>query len=293
MSPVSNLRRTTGLLALAAFLLPAATAAQSLPLVHLTDDGLTIAAHDVPLGSLLAAVAEEAGFALGGATNVETPVTARFRRQPLIPALRTLLGRHHHALVTRVVADQTLRARSRVSELYLYPPAPRALSRVEQVLARQGQRGDPPPTRTTVPGEHPVWRWQRLLEGDDPELRAEAALAWVREGDPVVRVAAVRALARWKDDAAIPFLELALRDRSMKVQVEAILALRRLGGDRAARGLTGAVHDRDRRVRRLAVEALGALGGEAAAELLRYVGAVDRDQALRVTARLRLSNLND
>ena len=75
--------------------------------------------------------------------------------------------------------------------------------------------------------------------------------------------------------------------------MEAILALRRLGGERAARGLTGAIHDRDRRVRRLAVEALGALGGQAAAELLRYVGAVDRDQALRITARLRLSDLDD
>lgn len=292
MTSVSHARHAARLLALAATLLPTTASGQSLPLVHLTDEGLTIAAHDVPLGALLKAVAGEAGFKLGGATGVDTPVTVRFRRQPLIPALRTLLGHQRHAMVTRLEADQTIRARDRISELYLYPTPPRALSRVELVLARQVHRPDPPPVRV-APSEHRVWRWQRLLEGDDAEQRAEAALAWLRDRDPVVRVAAARALARWNDDAAVPFLELALRDPSTRVQVEAILALRRLGGERAARGLTGAIHDRDRRVRRLAVEALGALGGQAAAELLRYVGAVDRDQALRITARLRLSDLDD
>ncbi len=279
-------------LGLAAGLLPALTSGQSLPLVHLVDEQLTVAAHDVPLGRLLQAVADEVGFELAGETTLDTPVTARFRRQPLIPALRTLLGRHRHAVVSRLAADPTAAAGDRIAQLYLFPAPPRPLSRIEQLMARRVRPPDPPPTPVTT-REHGVWRWQELVEGDDTEHRAEAALAWLRERDPAVRVAAVRALARWRDDAAVPFLELALRDPAMRVQVEAILALRRLGGERAARGLTGAIHDRDRRVRRLAVEALGALGGQAAAELLRYVGAVDRDQALRVTARRRLSGLDD
>ena len=265
--------------------LVAPVAAQPLHLVHVESGRLTVAAHEAPLRPLLEEIAREGGLALDGVETLTGTVTVRFRLHTWERALPLLLGDRDYTLSWAPLrlpdgGVEVTPTRLRIFEA----PLPAAPARVR-----------PPRPRVAVPrlpdsaASEPAQVIDALSPGADPDAVRRAGRAALRDRDRGVRSAAVERLARMGGDVAVETLELALRDPDRGIREEVVTALERIGGDRAARGLTAAIHDRAAGIRLRAVDALAAIGGPVAAQLLEYVGAVERDATVRAAARERLA----
>jgi hypothetical protein len=257
-------------------------AGQPLQLVHLAEGRLTVAAHDAGLRALVQEIVRESDLQLEGEETLRGEVTVRFRRQTLEAGLAQILRGWRYALIaeTRATAGGL---KSTVTTLCILE-APSALRREPAA----------PDERIGSPGREaaaPSPRADPLPASDDGSLTRRAGLAALRDPDRDVRAAAVRVLGAHGGDDAVSLLELALRDSELGIRLAAVEALGHIGGNRAARGLTAALHDRSRRLRLRAVSVLGAIGGPTASELLAYVKAVDRDEAVRASAVARLTEL--
>ncbi len=264
-------------------ILVAPVAAQPLHLVHVESGRLTVAAHEAPLRPLLEEIARESGVALDGVETLTGTVTVRFRLHTWERALPLLLGDRDYTLswAPRRLPDGGVEVTPTRLRIFEAPP-PAAPARLR-------------PPRAAVPrlpdsaASEPAQVIDALSPGADPDAVRRAGRAALRDRDRGVRSAAIERLVRMGGDVAVETLELALRDPDRGIREEAVTALKRIGGDRAARGLTAAIHDRAAGIRLRAVDALAAIGGPVAAQLLEYVGAVDRDATVRAAASERLA----
>lgn len=223
---------------------------------------LTLEAEHAPLGDVLAAIAERAGFELS-VRGAETPISVVLTEVALEEGLRQLLGRGSFVfLYEQPGVDQVRKLvalRGHVSEEAALP---------EQDRATPSTPGVPiPPGDTELPATTPY---------DPLEDRLAFARAEARRGMP---------------KAADDLMTLVLEDPDANVRGLAAGALGRLGGAQAGEALVEALSDRDRRVRARAVRALGEAWDERAVAPLAQLLANDRVRSVRRVAAYALSRI--
>ncbi len=121
------------------------------------------------------------------------------------------------------------------------------------------------------------------------QLEAEGPARWLvgalREVSPMVREAAVRALAQWRAEAAAPALaERSREDEIWWVRRAAVYALGVLGGELALDAVRAAVADPFWRVRHAAVQVLAAHGRRAPEQRAQLLAEVPKDSAAYLRA---------
>jgi hypothetical protein len=121
--------------------------------------------------------------------------------------------------------------------------------------------------RTVATAEAPLARAARLaLARTDETLLLEAALSMLFEGDPQVRIAAIRILGSLGDESALrPLIFCGARDKDSAVRREAVLAAASFGHDDTAIPFTRALSSENQRLAANAAEALALLGDQRAA----------------------------
>ena len=265
-----------------------AAAAQPLQLVHVSEGRLTVAAHDAGLRALVEEVARAIDLRVEGADVLHGDVTVRFRRQTLEAGLAQILRGWQYTIGSEVIATPGS-PESTVTRLRIVGAPSGSARAPDAPEAPDAPVGLPPVhAAATGSGSGPV---DQLLTSADPSTARRAGLAALRDPDREVRAAAVGMLGARGGEHAVTLLELALRDSELGIRFAAVDALGLIGGPRAARGVTAAIHDRSRGLRLRAVEVLGRIGGATALQLLEYVQAVDRDDAVRSSAAARVSEL--
>lgn len=114
--------------------------------------------------------------------------------------------------------------------------------------------------------------------------------ARVRPSD-LVRAAAARALARVKDPASIPALRPLLEDASLTVRIGAMEALMQMKDTASIPAISAQLTHPETRMRRFALRALRTIGDPSAAAEVRRVLREDKDEEVRATAALTISDL--
>ena len=281
-----------GLLGLCLVLtIPVAAAGQSLE-VEVADGRLTVAAEDVPVKSVVEAVAHEAGLTLEDSESLDGQVTVRFRGLPISEGLARILGDRSYMLVYGVTSSQAPGGGAPVPvRLRFFEP-----SVVEQPVTGPGAVLDGGRAALFETLEFHADPWDKqdtieaLAEAGDPAIAQRLGQAGLTDPDVDVRSAAVEALATLGGDSAVEMLEMALRDAESVIRYQAVVALEEIGGDAAVRGLRVALQDADADLRLIAVDVLGEAGGPAAFQLLEHA-ATDPDQDVRDSAEDWLAEL--
>ncbi|MER0204443.1 MAG: NACHT domain-containing protein [Nitrosomonas sp.] len=120
----------------------------------------------------------------------------------------------------------------------------------------------------------------------------EPMILTLKDNDPFIRWITVTALEEIRDKAAIELLILAINDEDLLVRQEAVEALGRIGDKAAIKPLILALNDEDLDVRQTAVEALGKIGDKAAIESL-ILALNDEDLFVRQEAAEALGRIGD
>ena len=120
--------------------------------------------------------------------------------------------------------------------------------------------------------------------------RSSMLAAALDDPSPQIRVAAIEAFATRDDPAAGTYIEPYLFDSDAEVRLAAIETLALLENERAIYSLAGLLFDPDRLVRRQAVNALGEIGGESARTYLQQLRS-DPDQTIRANAEAMLAEM--
>ncbi len=156
-----------------------------------------------------------------------------------------------------------------------------------------------------LPAEMAIGQLQLLLFDADPVIRLaaleavadtshQARLAVLNAAldDPVaqIRIAAVEALGAAMSPLAVNSIEPYLFDREREVRIAAIEALARLQQEQAVHLLAGLLSEQDIVVRRHAVNAMGEIGGENAISYLLQAH-YDPDQTIRANAQAIVEEL--
>ncbi len=128
------------------------------------------------------------------------------------------------------------------------------------------------------------------LQGIDDNRVLYVLADALRDIDPVVRWAAVEAMAWLQDDSALPILHEALHDKHFTVRLAAIRALQEIGDANAVWALLDRLDDENTVVREKAAEALGRLGGTDVAVRLAH-SLEDEDVFVRRASAASLGNI--
>lgn len=227
------------------------------------DGALTLEAQGVPLGDLLAAIGERAGFAVSLRGDSHTPVSVSLAEVSLEEALRKVLG--EGSIVFFYDGTQEGSARRLVN--------------VRAVATSSAQPDGDQPEIQALPSE--------ALRAD------EDAAPLISPFDPLEdRLAFARGQARNAGPkAGEGLMTLLLEDQDVNVRGMAASALGRLGGAEAGEVLVEALVDRDRRVRGRAVRALGRAWGYQAVTPIADMLAEERSRNVRRIAAYALSRI--
>lgn len=223
---------------------------------------LTIEAHNAPLGEILTAIGDQAGFTLFMNGEVNAPISISLDGVPVAQGVRQLLGS--------------------ASSLLIYGPSKGQLAEVHvRAVSQSAGAADDrtsPARRSaeTDRSSYPLWL------AVTPEDTRDDRLAFVR-------TAARAPNAAFTDTLATLLAE----DRDPLIRRLAASALVNLGESQIGETLAAALADRDRQVRRLAARGLGELGGEQAIEDLARVLIEDSAPDVRRVAALTLSRMKD
>ncbi len=129
-----------------------------------------------------------------------------------------------------------------------------------------------------------------------PENALVLAQFFTDESDRAIRLNLIRALGKLGDDATLPLLLNALKDRETLVRLEAAHALSRFNSSAGFEALLVALQQRneanDREIRQFAAEALGQLGDRRAVAPL-CEALKDEAELVRATAAKALGQLGD
>lgn len=138
----------------------------------------------------------------------------------------------------------------------------------------------------------PVVRLAALEAIADMNHPARSAMlaAALDDPSPQIRVAAIEAFATRDDPAAWTYIEPYLYDSDAEVRLAAIETLALLENERSIYSLAGLLFDPDRLVRHQAVNALGEIGGESARAYLQQLR-FDPDQTIRANAEAMLAEM--
>lgn len=259
------------------------SAAGTVTQLSLEADLLTLEADDAPLADVLRRLADQDGVKVIGRPSADVRISARLERVPLDEALKRLLRDVPY------IASYEARPNSRVlvEIRFLGAGADAATATGGGAPARSTDwvaRAATSPERSARVRAIQMLQRQRTREAtetliglmrDDHDAvvreRAAAALAEMgagrevvgaltvalSDGEPFVRVQAVRGVARVEGEAAADTLiRMANGDPSPPVRRAAIEALARWPGDRVREALTRATSDTDPATRELARDAL-------------------------------------
>mgnify|MGYP001829129936 CR=1 FL=1 len=125
-------------------------------------------------------------------------------------------------------------------------------------------------------------RIARLEEGD-PDSALAGLMPLLSDGDPVVRLAALEAVADMNHAASLPLLLTALDDAEAQIRVAALEALIRHRNSAAASVIAVLVYDNDADVRVAAIDALAAFGEPNSVHVLAGL-LTDQDRRVRISA---------
>jgi hypothetical protein len=244
--------------------------------IHLDAGLLTLEAQGVPLGEVIGAVGELAGFETILVGDLDSSVTASFTGLPVWGALEQLLGNTNRIVV--------------------YNEAERSADRVVVrlwLLASSDAVGDPiilTPEQDIFDDnlQHTNAKTRSLAvlrlgnAGASDEVLEALAQALRGDEDPLVRTRAANALAKLGDERAVPVLESALLDEHSTVRTAVIHALGQIGGESATIALGELLlHSTNSRERVVATWGLASQDSPVARE---YLDAVANDPDKQVRA---------
>ena len=250
---------------------------------------LTVAARDAPVGAVLEAVGNAAGFEIRPVVETSATFTGDFASLPLADGLGRLLRTWSFALHYDDAGNPDL--------LVLLPPgrygaeAPRAAA----------APAAPAEAAQASPAQEERWIERRLASPDLgtrivavrrlDRLPAERATSLGlrilgAEPEPIVRAELAEALGRVEGDRVVAALEQLLDDRNASVQSAAVQALGNVGSDAAVDGLGKALlHGHEPALRQAALEALASHPGDTARDYLRRAAAVKGDPVAEAARR--------
>lgn len=207
-------------------------------------DGMSIAAEQVPVRDILEAVGRDAGIKIRSQLPLAQRVSLTINGKSIPEVLRRLL-RHESYMYVYVPPPG-------ISELWVFADEPDAVA-----------------TAWTSPGLR-------------DEVPLEVAVYNVSD-DRATRLAAVTMLATGDNTAAIPTLIAAISDDDAAIRAEAIYGLGAMGGSGNIGQLQAALYDSDPDVREAAIEAIADFAGPGSVGALGAL-LQDSDPALRAEA---------
>ncbi|MCB1859611.1 MAG: HEAT repeat domain-containing protein [Gammaproteobacteria bacterium] len=197
----------------------------------LVDAGmLTLEARQAPLSEVLRVIGIQAGFEVVVVGDFSMPVTASFRRVPVLEAIDQLTYRYNRAVsYTRPVGQE----RPVVSRVWLLGSG---VSLSASPIIAEGQGGD------ELTDEDGKVRGKALLrlanQGATADSLETVIGALKRDPDPMVRNQAAMALGIMGDSQALPALISAMTDDPhLTVRIQATQAVGQIGGEMAIRAL--------------------------------------------------------
>jgi hypothetical protein len=267
---------------LGCLMLPLARAADQLPAVPtdltvtVADGRLSVRVGDAPLEAVLEAIVAQTDVAITIRGDPGMVGAQAFTDLPLDLGIRRLTGERRLMMIFQPSGDPG--EPGRLQEVWVYGDArPDDLAGPRLALTRTlGKVSKDPPTPTAKQPAPPPPSYQELA------TKGKA-----------VRLAAIRALARRQDDAAIETLgALLAHDPDGTVRRIAATALGNIGGDTVVPALEPALADADVEVRIQAMRGLHVIEGEAAAASLGELALGDAAPELRRQAVHLLATLH-
>ena len=225
--------------------------------VEMSDDLVTLKAHNVGVREVLDEIARHSDLAVVSHGPLHGRLNLDFERLPLFEALsRIMRGQSYLLHQAQPAAGARIASNERRSTLWVFSDGSAGESVHNQAAGRSSSD-----TAAAIEA------LQLQLMSDDMRLRREA----------------IKGLRRLKVDEVIVPLSYALADADKKIRVKAIYALTDIGGDNAVAALAAAASDGNAWVRAETAYALGTLGSGTAIQVLKHA-LHDADSGVRESA---------
>ena len=225
--------------------------------VEISDDLVTLHAHNVAVRDVLDEIAHRSDLMVVSHGPLHGRLTLELERLPLYEALRRIMRDQSYLLYqAQAATGARIANHERQSTLWVFSDE---------------SAHDPGYTETS---NHFVWETTSAIEVLQTQLMSD---------DIRVRQEAIKGLRRLKVNEVIAPLSYALADEDKKVRVKAIYALADIGGDDAVAALVAASGDENAWVRAETAYAMGMLGGDTAIQVLKHARH-DSDSNVRETA---------
>ena len=256
--------------------------------IEISDDLVTLKAHNVRVRNVLDEIARQSDLVVVSHDPLDDRLTLELERLPLFEALRRIMrGQSYLLHQAQAASGARIANHERRSTLWVFS---------------DGSANDPGQTQAAGHSSSDIASvievLQSQLMSDDIRVRQEAIKGLRRlkvneviaplsyalaDKDKKVRVKAIYALADIGGDNAVAAMAAAAGDENAWVRAETAYALGTLGGDTAIQVLKHALHDADSDVRESAIEAFTEIGGGQSARAL-AITLQDADASLRVEA---------
>ncbi len=225
--------------------------------VEMSDDLVTLTAHNVGVRDVLDEIARQSDLIVVSHGPLHGRLTLELERLSLSEALRRILRGQSYLLHQAQPATGTrITNHEHRTTLWVFSDG-------AAVEPGQGQAAG----RSSLDTASAIEALQAQLLSDDLRVRQEA----------------IKGLRRLKVDEVIAPLSYALADKDKSVRVKAIYALADIGGDNAVAAITAGAADENPWVRAETAYALGMLGGGAAIQVLKHA-LHDADSDVRESA---------
>ncbi len=212
--------------------------------VEMSDDLVTLKAHNVSVRDVLDEIADQSDLIVVSHAPLHGRLTLELERLPLFEALRRIMrGQSYLLHQAQEATGARIANHERQSTLWVFS---------------DGAANDPGYTEAA---SHSVRETTSAIEMLQSQLMSD---------DIRVRQEAIKGLRRLKVNEAIAPLSYALADEDKKVRVKAIYALADIGGDNAVAALAAGADDENAWVRAETAYALGTLGGDTAIQVLKH-----------------------
>ncbi len=225
--------------------------------VEMSDDLVTLKAHNVGVRDVLDEIARQSDLIVVSHGPLHGRLTLELERLPLFEALRRIMrGQSYLLHQAQAATGARIANHERRRTLWVFSDG----SAVE-------------PGHSQATGH----------SSSDTASAIEVLQSQLMSDDIRVRQEAIKGLRRLKVNEVIAPLSYALADEDKKIRVKAIYALADIGGDNAVATMAAAAGDENAWVRAETAYALGTLGGDTAIQILK-LALNDADSDVRESA---------
>ena len=225
--------------------------------VEMSDDLVTLKAHNVGMRDVLDEIARQSDLIVVSHGPLHGPLTLELERPPLYEALRRIMrGQSYLLHQAQEATGARIANHERRSTLWVF------------------SNGSANGRGYAEAASHFAWETTSAIEVLQSQLMSD---------DIRARQDAIKGLRRLKVNEVIAPLSYALSDEDKKVRVKAIYALADIGGDDAVAAMAAAAGDENAWVRAETAYALGTLGGDTAIQVLKHA-LHDADSGVRESA---------